>query len=151
MKNVGIILLFMAAILMPACSHDATLNRLAIEEYSHPIRKGEPYWNVFAKKFTYAPAFGFPAMEDAVNYEYIVYQEGRRVAAFKASSPSEDLGPIWKSVPPGPCILNVVALDAGKDSIGLAGTREFIRDFPFKAGGPPPAKSFRQTALDAIL
>ena len=151
MKKLSITLLILAAALSVACSPDAALNKRAQEEYNHPIRKGEPYWNVFAKKFTFAPAFGFPAVEGAVNYKYLVRQEGVEKASFMASLPTEDLGRIWASIPPGECVLNVVALDSAGDSIGLSGKREFVRDFPFKTGGPAPAKSYRQTAQDAIL
>lgn len=151
MKKLSITLLILAAALSVACSPDAALNKRAQEEYNHPIRKGEPYWNVFAKKFTFAPAFGFPAVEGAVNYKYLVRQEGVEKASFMASLPTEDLGRIWASIPPGECVLDVVALDSAGDSIGLSGKREFVRDFPFKTGGPAPAKSYRQTALDAIL
>ncbi len=151
MKKLSITLLILAAALSVACSPDAALNKRAQEEYNHPIRKGEPYWNLFAKKFTFAPAFGFPAVEGAVNYKYLVRQEGVEKASFMASLPTEDLGRIWASIPPGECVLDVVALDSAGDSIGLSGKREFVRDFPFKTGGPAPAKSYRQTALDAIL
>ena len=151
MKKLSGFLALLSAVLVACCSPDAALNRMAQEEYAHPIRKGEPYWNVFAKKFTFAPSFGFPAVEGAVKYKYVVREDGREAASFLADNPSEDLGSVWESVPPGKCVLNVVALDSSGDSIGLAGTREFIRDFPFRAGGPAPAKSYRQTALDAIL
>lgn len=140
----------LAALLAAGCSPEVSLERMAREEYDTPIRKGPPYWNVFAKKFIFAPAFGFPAVEGAVNYKYLVRQEGVEKASFMASLPTEDLGRIWASIPPGECVLDVVALDSAGDSIGLSGKREFVRDFPFKTGGPAPAKSYRQTALDAI-
>lgn len=151
MKKLSIALLILAAAFAGACSPDAALNKRAQEEYNQPIRKGEPYWNVFAKKFTFAPAFGFPAVEGAVKYKYLVRQKGVEKASVLAGVPTEDLGPVWALLPPGECVLDVVALDSAGDSIGLSGRREFIRDFPFKAGGPAPAKSYRQTALDAIL
>ena len=139
-----------AAILALCCSREAALNRMAEADYSRPIRKGEPYWNVFAKKFTYAPAFGFPEVEGAVKYGYKVSRDGRVVAGFTAATPCEDLGSIWSSIDPGECVLTVTALDGAGDSIGVAGTRSFIRDFPFNAHQPAPAKGYRETALDAI-
>ncbi len=49
-----------------ACSgfnEDERLNRQALEEYNIPVRPGyegkNPYWNEFAEKFLYAPAFDF--------------------------------------------------------------------------------------------
>lgn len=126
------------------------LNARAEEEYRHPIRKGDPYWNVFAKKFLYAPAFGFEKVEGADSYEYTLAQDGRVVAGFTASSPNEDLGGVWSGIEPGPCTLTVVAKDAAGDSLAVAGTREFIRDFPFVEDSRGPAKGYRKTALDAI-
>ena len=126
------------------------LNARADEEYRQPIRKGEPYWNVFAKKFLYAPAFGFGKVEGADSYEYTLIQQGRPVASFTAPSPDEDLGSVWSGIEPGPCTLRVVARDASGDSLALAGTRDFIRDFPFRVDSVGPVKSYRQTALDAL-
>ncbi|MBR4596609.1 MAG: hypothetical protein IKO31_07790 [Bacteroidales bacterium] len=151
MKKLRTILIILAAAFAAACSSYSALDKKALEEYNQPIRKGEPYWNVFAKKFTYAPAFGFSAVQGAVNYKYLVRQDGVEAASFLADVPTEDLGPIWASISPGPCVLDVVALNSRGDSIGLAGKREFIKDFPFRTGGPAPAKSYRQTALDALL
>ena len=118
--------------------------------YEVPIRKGEPYWNGYAKKFTYAPAFGFSPVPGAATYRYEIRREGDILASFTADSPSKDLGRVWKQLAPGPCRLTVTALAPSGDSVGVAGTRSFIRDFPFRADTKGPAKSYRQTALDAI-
>ena len=131
------------------CSSESVLTRRAEAEYAQPIRQGPPYWNVYAKKFIYAPAFDFASVEGAARYRYLLRQEGRVVAAFIAPTPNEDLGRIWKDVLPGECELTVLALDAGGDSLGVAGQRGFVRDFPFTPDSRGPAKGYRETALDA--
>lgn len=138
-----------AALLAVCCSSEEALTRKAEADYAIPIRKGEPYWNVYAKKFTYAPAFGFEKVEGAAEYRYTVRQNGSAVASFKSSTPNDDLGRIWKLIPPGKTTLTVTALNSRGDSLSLAGTREFVRDFPFRGDFEGPAKSYRQTALDA--
>ena len=58
------LLLFLS--LLTACQSNTyeALNAQAKKEYRIPIRpcseEGNPCWNVFAKKFIYAPAFSFP-------------------------------------------------------------------------------------------
>lgn len=52
------------------------LNRQAAQEYLTPIRSGYqgkmPFWNEFAYKFTYAPAFDFEEKEGAAAYRFTV-------------------------------------------------------------------------------
>ena len=59
-----------------AVSETERLNAQAAEEYLQPIRPGyegrNPFWNKFAKKFIYAPAFDFPEVEGAVAYKFTV-------------------------------------------------------------------------------
>ena len=50
------------------------LNARAAQEYLDPIRPGyegrNPYWNGFATKFIYAPAFDFKTIDGAAGYRY---------------------------------------------------------------------------------
>ena len=96
------ILSVFAVLLAVCCSPEAALNREAEADYARPIRKGEPYWNVFAKKFTYAPAFGFPRVEGAGRYEYRISRSDSLLASFSAAAPDEDLGRVWSGISPGP-------------------------------------------------
>ena len=45
------------------------LNKQATSEYEQPIRPGgvdgQPFWNINAKKFIYAPVLGFGSVEGA--------------------------------------------------------------------------------------
>ena len=79
------ILLLIAAVtglLACACGGTETerLHRAAMREYLNPIRPGyegrNPFWNAFATKFIYAPAFGFEPVENAVKYRFTVSHLG---------------------------------------------------------------------------
>lgn len=93
MKRIQIALILLLTL---GCSSESVLTRRAEAEYAHPVRKGPPYWNVYAKKFIYAPAFDFASVEGAASYRYLLRQEGRVVAAFTAPTPGEDLSGIFE-------------------------------------------------------
>ena len=50
------------------------LNAQALEEYLQPVHPGirgeVPFWNKYATKYIYAPAFDFDDVENAVGYTY---------------------------------------------------------------------------------
>jgi len=75
-----IILFITAAFVLAACTSKQefdfdALNRQAGEEYLQTIRCSEengPFWNVFADKFIYAPAFDFPKEAGAEKYKFSI-------------------------------------------------------------------------------
>lgn len=82
--NVSITAAVIACMAITGCSSDgntdfAYLNAQAEAEYLIPVRPGyegrNPYWNRFAKKFIYAPAFDFNEIDGAANYRYTIYQD----------------------------------------------------------------------------
>ncbi len=134
------------------------LNKQAIAEYNIPIRPGyegrNPYWNKFAKKFMYAPAFDFKTIEGAVTYKYIVKENKKENAkewSFTADAPNKSLAPIWQQITPGDVILTIEALDKDKKTIGLAGERKFYRDNPFNAPYHEAVRDYKESALLALL
>lgn len=171
MKTPLALLLLLAATAMPlpggAAANDATgdifsehqyraLNRRAASEYLRPVRRGgidgRPYWNVFAKKFIYAPAFDFPATHGANKYRYeLVCATGERRLQFEGRSPAESLAPVWEQVPVGRVELTVSALDRSGRVIATAGRRTFQRDFPFRGPYAPAPHGYRDAAVKAML
>lgn len=132
-----------------------SLNRQAAREYLRPVRRGgtdgRPYWNVFAKKFTYAPAFGFPAVGGAHSYKYTVEWDGGS-AGFNAATPCETLARVWDKVPAGSARLTVTALGRDGKAIATAGQRAFVRDFPFRGPyGHAVPRRYRDAAVKAML
>ena len=71
------------------------LNARAAKEYLEPIRPGyegrNPYWNVFAKKFIYAPAFDFKEIAGAERYRFLIKGKNGFDCAFEAKSPHAPL------------------------------------------------------------
>lgn len=130
------------------------LQRQANKEYLKPIRPGyegkNPYWNGYSIKFTYAPAFDFKEVEGAEKYLYTV-SKGDRKWTFKDKKPCHALSPIWKEIPCGDVVLKVEALDKKGRVIAQAGERKFIRDFPFTGNYPGPVRSYKETAVKALL
>lgn len=152
------------------------INAQAISEYDVPIRCGYqgkmPFWNEFADKFIYAPAFDFAPVEGAVRYRFTIkYVDGiyrrpvyvragermptseeliarmpdmtqGRTWTFEADSPKAPLTPVWADIEPGNVFLTVEALDADGNRISYAGAREFLRDFPFKGPYPEAPKPY---------
>lgn len=75
-----VLYLFVSSSLVGIAKSDARkLNSQAAKEYLIPIRPGyegrQPFWNEFAKKFTYAPAFDFSEVKGAKEYRFTVIQD----------------------------------------------------------------------------
>ena len=128
------------------------LNRQAEKEYLETIRPGDdeghPFWNGYAKKFIYAPAFDFKRIEGGVKYRFTTKQKNS-VWSFVASQPSASLAPIWNQMPVGQTDLVVEALDKKGNVIGEVGKRSFMRDFPFCGPYHAPVRSYKESALKA--
>ncbi|MBQ1253417.1 MAG: hypothetical protein IIY05_03640 [Alistipes sp.] len=154
--------LFLATLLLlcVACNTESDIERLnsqALEEYNIPVRPGyegrNPYWNEFATKFTYAPAFDFKEVEGAEHYLYTVTPKdgnGEESWTMQADKPYLSLTPIWQQIEVGYVTLKVEAMQADK-AIATAGERTFFRDFPFKAPYHGAIRGYRESALLALL
>ncbi len=164
--------------LLCSCSDGFTrLNRQAAEEYLQPIRPGyegrNPFWNEFARKFTYAPAFDFPEVEEAENYRFTLTQDttwayiwnsprhehpdfGESLPenllkwSFTAEAPTASLAPIWNEIPVGYTRLHVEAIDRYGRVLATVGERIFLRDFPFEGPYPTAVRGYRDAALRAF-
>ena len=132
------------------------LNAQAAEEYLQPIRPGyegrNPFWNKFAKKFIYAPAFDFPEAEGAAAYIFTVkpVKESSSVWSFTAKTPKAPLSPIWNDITPGDVVLTVDAIDAEGKVIASVGERKFLRDYPFCGPYHDAVRDYKDAARMAI-
>ena len=142
---------------LAACSEQGyeALNRQASKEYLQPVRPGtegrNPFWNGFAKKFIYAPAFDFPEAEGAAEYLFTLTQEGADPVTFRAKAPTAALSPVWDRLPCRETTLTVDALDAQGNVLQRVGERSFLRDFPYEGPYPGPAGDYREAALRAMV
>ena len=133
------------------------VNAQALREYQRPVRPGtngeNPFWNGFARKFMYAPAFDFPEKDGAREYVFEISDAQGRMWQMKARSPKADLSPVWQQIPGGTDVtLRVYAVDrqGGKDATPL-GERKFLRDFPFQGPYNTAARPYKEAALKAML
>ena len=120
-----------------------TLNALALEEATQPVRPGLPgqrlFWNTKASCFIYAPAFEFAEVKGAKSYRFTVSSKEKSGFTFEADKPWAALTPIWKDLPIGSLTLTVEGLDAkGGKPVGQAGTKSFNRSAPYVARNPEP-------------
>ena len=161
--KVNRVLLFATVIFMAsACKNDESgydqLNALAAKEYLEPIRPGNEagnlWWNIHSKKFIYAPVFGFERIPGAVRYRYTATQpedSTSRKWTFIAGSPNEALSKMWNKIPPGKTKLKVEGLNEAGDVVGIAGERNFVRDFPFHGPYHGPARDYHEAAVRAAV
>ena len=143
-----------------ACSgfnEDERLNRQALEEYNIPVRPGyegkNPYWNEFAEKFLYAPAFDFKPVVGTEYYLYTVTPKNnvdRKPWTMRAHAPNLSLAPIWEDIEVGNVKLKVEAMK-GDEVVATVGEREFYRDAPFKAPYHEAVRDYRDAALLALI
>ena len=147
----------LAACCPSRCDKMEQINAQAAKEYLIPIRPAtegrNPCWNGFARKFIYAPAFDFEAVDGAAAYRYTVSDTLRpeQQWTFQAETPQADLSPIWNDIYPADVHLTVEALDKDGNVLSTVGERDFLRDFPFQGPYPGKAMSYRESAMRAAL
>lgn len=158
MKNKVIAILI--SLLFASCSLNR--NTVLVEEilaaYDIPVRPGyegrNPYWNKFAVKFMYAPAFDFKDVEGAAAYRYTVTQDVEddpMLWSFTAEAPNLSLAPMWRDINVGNVILKVEALDKDGDVMATAGERKFYRDTPFSPPYHSAVRDYRESAILALI
>jgi len=185
MKTNVVLSVCVVCIALSSCVQDemTKLNKQAAKEYLKPIRPftegRNDCWNVYSKKFIYAPVFDFPEIEGAAKYLFTVTPDiavydaqtradddsneqlqgqpaGEEKLAevsynFTASKPSAALSPIWEQIPVGNVVLKVEALDKEGNVLGQVGEKRFLRDFPFEGPYPGNVRPYREAALMAML
>ena len=76
------------------------INEQAAVEYLQPIRPGyegrNPFWNKFAQKFIFAPAFDFQKIDGATQYRFTVKpaaEDATQSWSFTSDTPTAPLSP----------------------------------------------------------
>lgn len=133
------------------------VNAQARKEYCRPVRPGtngiNPFWNAFARKFLYAPAFDFPVQDGASSYLFRLSDGNGMGWQMKAHTPKTDLGPVWDRIPAGTRVhLAVFALDnQGRLLPDTLGQRTFLRDFPYRGPYCSPVRPYKEAAMMGML
>jgi maltose/maltodextrin transport system substrate-binding protein len=121
----------------------------AAEQPVHPGIPGKrPFWNVYAKRFIYAPAFDFPAEESAANYRFTaIAKVNRREYTFYAENPWASIAAIWQALPAGEVELTVAALgQTDSQVVRVVGKRSFLKSPAFNGPYGEPAFEFKDSA-----
>lgn len=126
------------------------LSKQAQQEANAPVHPGapgqQPFWNVASRKFMYAPAFDFTAVEGVKAYRFTARSGADfQTYTFTAKTPWSDLGPIWQKLPIGMVDLTVEALN-GETVLKEVGHRRFYHDAPFRGPYRAPVIDYRESA-----
>lgn len=119
-----------------------------------PIRPGEPgkqpFWNEYAQRFIYVPAFDMPEVTGALSYRFTVTCSDGIVKQFTDEKPWAALSPIWDEVPEGYTTLIVEGIDSKNMLIGKSGERSFYRSPVFPGDVPQPKIPYEDAAISAF-
>ncbi len=120
-----------------------------------PLRPGEPgqapFWNAFAKRFIFAPAFDYRPVENAVTYKYEIWcPKNATHHSFEAKVPHTALTPVWALMPVGIFDLRVIGVAANGQRLGIAGEGRYFRAAPFDGPYHEPVVPYDQSALIAL-
>ena len=126
---------------------------------AEPLRPGvpgqAPFWNAFATRFIYAPAFDYKPVAGAAKYVFeIKSRHDGSTHVFESAVPHAALSPVWASVPVGMFDLTVTGFSAGGERLGVAGKGAYHRAAPFDGPYLKPVIPYDQSgmlALDKIM
>lgn len=118
----------------------------------HPGVPGKaPFWNAYAKRFIYAPAFDFKPVANAVKYRFEVASEkDSSVRTFESKVPYAPLSPVWTAMPVGYVNLKVTGISANGENLGVAGEQRFYRAAPFDGPYLEPVISYDKSGRIAL-
>ncbi|MEJ7780392.1 MAG: hypothetical protein WKF68_12465 [Daejeonella sp.] len=123
-------------------------------ETSIPVYPGEPgkqpFWNTYAKRFIYAPAFDFPEIKGALSYRFTITGDDNKQEQFVANKPWKPLSPVWDKISEGYTALVVEGLDGKKKTIGIAGKRSFYKSPGFSGKYSEPEVSYQASGLKGL-
>ena len=149
-------LLFGAAFISSCGSQNKTFSEIAWEESAIPVRPGKPgevpFWNHYAFRFIYAPAFDYDNVDGAVEYRYDLFSEADSTTySFTDTVPYSPLSPIWCDVPVGYFDIKVTGISADGEDLGLAGEGRYWRASPFNGEyHTPPVMPYDESARIAL-
>ena len=95
------------------------LQAMAIEESLISVHQGVPgevpFWNAYAQRFIYAPAFDFDIVDGADSYRFnAVSDESDETFTFISEKPWVDRSSIWKDIPISMVQLTVEGMKDGQ-------------------------------------
>ncbi len=128
----------------------------AWQESVVPVRPGKPgerpFWNEHAKRFIYAPAFDFKAVDGASKYNFSLKSDKLPAPLqFEADVPYAPVTEVWDEVPVGKFEIVVTGLAEDGTTVGVAGSKESYRAAPFNGlYHEPPVMELDDSATLAL-
>jgi hypothetical protein len=115
--------------------------------YATPVRPGEPgripFWNQFARRFIFPPAFNFVDSTASSSYRFIVTAVADSQShSFIAATSYHPLTPIWKELAAGEYLLRIESIPLG----ACVGERRFMKSPHFRGIIDAPAYSYTESA-----
>ncbi len=111
-----------------------------------PVHAGKPgssaFWNSYAGRFIYPPAFEISETKGAAFYRFTVTGSDGRQHRFKEWKPWNALTPVWEAVPEGVTELEVTAMDRAGKAVAAPVKRTFYRSPAFPGVAIKPASVY---------
>jgi maltose/maltodextrin transport system substrate-binding protein len=129
--------------------------KIAKEESLVPIRPGipgkAPFWNGYAKRFIYAPAFNYKSIPHAARYRYEIFcLSDSSTYTFENRTPYASLSPVWGKMPVSYFNLKVTGISVNGDSLGLAGSGHYYHAAFFDGPYYKPVMPYDSSAMIAL-
>lgn len=140
MKYIKNFLFVVAATITVSCgslSHEKkSFKEQGVQESLQPVHPGVPgevpFWNAYAKRFIYAPAFDFKIVPEAQEYLFKATSEvNSETYQFSSDIPYASLSPVWDQLPVGFFKIEVFGLSQTGEEIGKAGEGRYYHAAPF--------------------
>lgn len=130
------------------------LHDQAVEESLSPVHPGNPgkhpFWNTYAQRFIYAPAFDFAKVENADQYQFIAETSiSNEKYTFYSKYPWDNLSPIWRDIPVGKVSLSILALQ-GQNVLDTVGTRLFHKASPYQGPYRDPEIDYKSSVYQLV-
>ena len=130
------------------------LHEMAEKESLMPIHQGfpgkRPFWNDYAQRFIYAPAFDLKAIEGADAYEFIATSDSTgQEFSFQSDAPWDPITPIWDDLPVEKIILTVLGRK-GEKMLDTAGVRIFHKASPYQGPYRRPEVDYHTSVYQLV-
>jgi maltose/maltodextrin transport system substrate-binding protein len=127
---------------------------VAADASERPVAPGvagqRPFWNQFALRFIYPPAFDFAEIPGAKSYRFNVTGADAKTRRFTADRPTAALSPVWADTPEGVTDVVVEGLNAAGQGIGESRSRTFYRSPGFSGVVDAPARPYQDAAREGL-
>lgn len=156
LKIISPILTILISISCSSVSNEkTTLKKEAVVESLRPVHPGipgeVPFWNSYAQRFIYAPAFDYKAIPGAKKYLYRISSEkDSKSFQFESEVPYSSLSSVWDQLPVGYFKIRVSGVSEEGRDLGSAGEGRYYHAAPFGGIYHSPKLAYDRSAEIAL-